>query len=177
MPTFQILANQSDMEKFRIWLDGMETRMARSEILPIMLRHLQPLVSAEKGILSSHSISGALEGSLMARAGRGDREGTISVFSKATATTKQLAATWGHGSGQQRKWAQKHVLAGKKGRTRVFYDIFVHQGHDVIVHGRLATHGKTHTDPIPFAAQAAESLGDAESEAAANEILKHIVKG
>ena len=174
MPTFKILANQSDMEKFRIWLDGMETRMARAEILPIMLSHLVPLVSVEKGILSSHSISGALEGSLMARAGRGDREGTISVFSKATATTKQLAATWGHGSKQQQKWAKKHVLAGKKGRTRVFYDIFVHQGHEVVAHGKAT--GKF-TKPIPFAAQAAESLGDAESEAAANEILQHIVEG
>ena len=177
MPTFQILANQSDMEKFRIWLDGMETRMARSEILPIMLSHLEPLVSAEKGILSSHSISGALEGSLMARAGRGDYEGKISVFSKATATTKQLQSTWGsrRGRAQQQKWAGG--LTGKKGRSRVFYDIFVHQGHEVITHGRPAKSGKTHTDPIPFAAQAAESLGDAESEAAANEILKHIVEG
>jgi hypothetical protein len=174
MPTFQILANQSDMEKFRIWLDGMETRMARSEILPIMLRHLQPLVSAEKGILSSHSISGALEGSLMARAGRGDYEGKISVFSKATATTKLLQSTWGsrRGRAQQQKWAGG--LTGKKGRSRVFYDIFVHQGHEVVAHGKAT--GK-YTKPIPFAAQAAESLGDAESEAAANEILKHIVEG
>ena len=173
MPTFQILANQADMEKFRIWLDGMETRMARSEILPIMLSHLEPLVSVEKGILSSHSISGALEGSLMARAGRGDREGKISVFSKATATTKQLRATWGRrGSKKQQEWAKG--LGSKHGRTRVFYDIFVHQGHEIISHGKAT--GKF-TKPVRFAAQAAESLGDAESEAAANEILKHIVEG
>ena len=172
MPTFQILANQSDMEKFRIWLDGMETRMARSEILPIMLSHLEPLVSAEKGILSSHSISGALEGSLMARAGRGDREGKISVFSSPTAASKPLQAAWSRGRKQQRKWAEN--LQGKRGRSRVFYGIFVHQGHEVVAHGKPT--GK-YTKPIPFAAQAAESLGDAESEAAANEILKHIVEG
>ena len=173
MPTFQVLMDPGDVEKFTIWMDGMAKRAARAEILPILLTHLQPLVASEKGFLSGHEISGALSGSLMARAGRGDREGTISVFSKATATTKKLQSTWGRrGRKQQQGWAGN--IQGKKGRLRVFYDIFVHQGHEVISHGKAT--GKR-TTPIPFAQQAADSLGDSEVEAAETEILNHIIGG
>jgi hypothetical protein len=177
MPTFQVLMDPVDVEKFTIWMVGMGKRAARAEILPILLTHLQPLVASEKGFLSGHEISGALSGSLMARSGRGDREGTISVFSAPMATTKLLQSTWGSGRGrkQQQRWAAG--IKGKKGRSRVFYGIFVHQGHDVISHGKAATSGKTHTDPIPFAQQAADSLGDSEVEAAATEILQHIIGG
>jgi hypothetical protein len=107
----------------------------------------------------------------MARSGGGDKAGTISVFSAPTATSKELQATWGlRGRKQQRDWAAG--ITGKRGKSRVFYGIYVHQGHEIISHGRAT--GKF-TKPVPFAAQAVESLGDSESEAAASEVLKHIM--
>jgi hypothetical protein len=153
----------------------MGRRMTRDELLPIMLDHLQPLVSSEKSYLSSHSKSGALEAGLAARAGAGDREGTISVFSNPSATAKQLEKTWGtRGRFQQRNWA-----AGLRGagRRRIFYGPIVHQGHRVVrrnAQGDLYDTGAV-TTPVPFAQQAVDALGDQQAEACALAICDHIL--
>lgn len=172
--TLTILMDEQDMQRFTAFCDAMGRRTSRAELLPILKEGLEPLVSSEKSTLASHNKSGALSTSLTARSGSGDRPGTISVFSAPTATVKQLQATWGSGRKQQRGWAAG--LSGK-GRRQVFYGPIVHQGHRIVKRGKdgqLHDTGKR-TTPVPFAHQAAESLGESQAEAIAEAILTHIV--
>ena len=173
--TLSILMDSGDVQKLTDYLGSMERRAARAELLPILKRHLDPLVASEKSFLGSHTVSGALALSLSARSGSGDRPGTISVFSASSATNKQLQSTWGNGRAQQRGWASK--LKSKRGRRRVFYGPIVHQGHRIVKRnsaGQLYDTGKM-TKPVPFAQQAMDHMGDAQAEMAANEIIDHIL--
>jgi hypothetical protein len=174
--TFSLLIDQNDIDAFSAYLDKMGRKASREEILPILKRHMQVLVARERAILSPHSKSGALVQSLTARAGSGDREGTISVFSSPTATPSQLRATWGKkGRKQQQGWYAG--LAGK-GRRRVFYGNIVHQGHRVVkrnAKGQLYDTGKR-AEAIPFAAQASAELGEQQAQACAEAIMKHITE-
>lgn len=168
-----LLMVREDVERFTAFLDGVGRKASREELLPILKEHFEPVVAEEKAILADHTESGALVQSLSARAGPGDRPGTMSVFSAPTATTKQLQSTWGKGRWQQRKWA-----AGlkTKGRRKVFYGNIVHQGHRIVkrnAQGQLYDTGRM-TTPVPFAAEAMAAVGEAQSEAAAEALLKHI---
>ena len=175
--TLSVLLNPGDMDRWTGWLQSIETKMAREEILPILMEHFAPVVAAEKGILSGHSKSGALEASLFARSGSGDRPGTMSVFSAPTATTKQLATAWGRGRGQQRRWSAG--LVGKKGRRGIFYASMADRGHRVVkrkANGELYDTGKR-TQGIGYVSGAMEQTGDVQADAAANAILNHITGG
>ena len=145
----------------------MGRRTARAEILPILLRAMAPVVAAERGILGPHSRSGALEMSLKARSGGGDRPGTISVFTTPTATRRALKMAWGRGRAKQRKWAAE--ITPGRGRIRVFYGPMVESGHRVVRGGKVV--GRT--TPVHFATGAAGVL-DAQTELAEREILAHI---
>lgn len=169
-----VAMDPEDVRAFTDFLDSMERKLGRAEILPILLKHLEPLAASERNFLNDHTISGALKTSLSARSGAGDYPGTVSAFSAPTATTKQLQAHWSKGRKQQRRWAAN--LAGMSGRRAVFYGPIVHQGHRIVKRnkaGELVDTGKR-VAPIPFAEQAADSMGEAESDAAANEILDYI---
>lgn len=177
--TISILMDEGDVEKFTNFYADVEHRLRnRQVIVSILIKHLEPLVAAERSILASHNKSGALSLSLRARAGSGDRDGTISAFSSPTATTKELQSTWGdRGRKQQKGWLPR--LIGSKGRHRVFYGNIVASGHPIVKRnkaGQLFDTGKT-VAPIPFAQQAIDSKGDEEAEAAANEILEYIFGG
>ena len=166
--TIHVFLDPGDVRSFTDYLKTVERRMARSELLPILSEHFEPIVESEKEFLSGHRQSGALETSLVARSGPGDKPGTITVFSAPTATTAQLNATWGaRGRAQQRKWAGG---LKKRGRTKVFYGPIVHQGHRVVRNGRDVGY----VEPIPYAKQAVDSLGDQQAEAAATAILAKI---
>lgn len=168
-----ISMDEQDVQSFTSWLDSMEKKLARKEILPILLKHLDPLAASERSFLGDHEISGALAMSLTARSGAGDYPGTISAFSAPTATVKQLQSRWGAGRKQQRKWAAN--LSGS-GRRVVFYGPIVHQGHRIVKRnkaGELVDTGKR-VAPIPFAEQAVDTMGEQESDAAASEILDYI---
>ena len=174
MPTLTLLMDEGDLQRFRDFLNGMEKRAARSELLPILKRNLEPVVAAEQSILSPHNKSDALSLSLKARSGTGDRDGTMSAFAAPTATVKQLQSTWGRGRAQQRRWAAN--MTGK-GRRRVFYGPMVHQGHRVVKRnalGVLYDTGKV-TQPVPFASDAMATTGEQAAEQAATEILDHIM--
>lgn len=179
--TLSVLIDEGDVDRFAAWCKGVGDRATgRGEIIPILLSHLEPMVASEKAFLAPHSKSGALAGSLQARAGTGDRPGTMSVFSAPTATAGLLRATWGkHGRKQQRAWAAK---LKPKGRRKVFYGPIVHQGHRIVERGpdgllrQIRTRsGKIRTDPVPFARQAVEAMGDQQAEAAAGEIMDRIL--
>ena len=151
--------------------DLMGKRLARKEILPIMLDAMGPVVAEEKSNLAGHSKSGALEASLKARSGGGDRPGTISVFSTPTATRAMLRKRWGKGRAQQRKWAAGSSLIGG-GRKSVFYARFLEGGHDLVRNGEKVGH----VEPYPFAAPAMPTLEE-QAEIAADLIAQHIVNG
>jgi hypothetical protein len=157
-------------DEVRNFIDGMGRRAARAEILPIMLSAMGPVVAVEKGILGPHSKSGALEMSLKARAGSGDRPDTISVFSAPTATRKALKAAWGRGRRQQKMWASG--IEPGPGRKSVFYGKFVEAGHDLVRGGKIVGHAA----PVHFAAGAAGSLEE-QAEVAAEKIAAQIVGG
>ena len=93
MTTIQTLINEEDVRNFTSYVDGMGRRASRDQLLPILKKHFEPVVAAERQFLSGHSRSGALMTSLVARTGAGDKPGTMSVFSAPTATTKQLQKT------------------------------------------------------------------------------------
>jgi hypothetical protein len=173
--TLNVLVDPGDIQKFTTFMESMDRRMARSELLPIMKGEFEPIVEAERGVLEGHSKSGALLQSLKVRSGAGDRPGTISVFSTPSGTVKQLRRTWGRGRRQQQGWAA--ALEGR-GRRRVFYALPLHQGHRVVVRnaaGELVDTGRF-VDPIPFAQQAVDSLGESVAESMAEAILKHITQ-
>jgi hypothetical protein len=174
--TFSLLIDPGDVARFTAFCDGIGRKASREELLPILERHLAPLVQSEKSFLSGHSQSGALAASLSVRSGSGDRPGTISVFAAATATPSQLRRTWGRkGRPQQQGWAGN---MGARGRRMVFYADFVEKGHRIVKVNKSGEHyeaGKA--APVPFAHQAAESLGDTEAEAAAVEVLEYLGKG
>ena len=151
------------------FIQAMGRRAARAEILPIMLSAMGPVVAVEKGILGPHSKSGALEMSLKARAGSGDRPDTISVFSAPTATRKALKKAWGRGRKQQQKWAAE-VDTSKSGRQSVFYGKYVELGHDLIRGGKVVKH----VDPVHFALGAVPTLEE-QAQKAADLIAAHIV--
>ena len=175
--TLSIIVDPQDMARVQDWLETMGRRAARSELLPILLRHMTPIVAAEKSALASHSKSGALAASLTPRAGRGDWPGVVSVYSSPTATRKVLIKHWSTGRRQQRGWAAK--LAGETGRGRraVFYGAIVHQGHRIVKRnaaGQLYDTGKPRAAPVPFASSAMSSVGETQADAAAEAILTHI---
>lgn len=171
---FSILADPQDIQRLTAFLDGMSKRAIRQALVPILIEGLEPLVDREKEYLAPHSKSGALAAGLVARAGSGDRAGSISVFSAPLATRAQLESTW-RGPGarrQQRGWAIK-----ERGRTRVFYGPIVHQGHRIVKRnaaGELFDTGKV-TQPVPFAQQAVDSMGDEQAEATAVKVLEQIM--
>jgi hypothetical protein len=150
---------------------SMSKRMARAELLPIMLEAMGPVVAAEKGFLGPHSKSGALEASLKARAGGGDRPGTISVFSTPTATRAMLRKRWGRGRAQQRMWAAGSSLIGG-GRKSVFYARFLEGGHDIVRGDKIVGHVKAY----PFAAPAMPTLEE-QGEVLAEHLAYYIVNG
>lgn len=168
--------DSSDLGEF---MNGIVRRASRKMILPILERHMQTLVEAEKGYLSDHVKSGALIQSLQARVtgGRADRPGTMTAFSSPSANRSLLEATWRGKTArkQQRGWK---LPESKRRRARVFYADIVHQGHPIVrrdAEGRLRVVGKA--DPIPFAFRAVAEKGEAELEAAATEILDLILGG
>jgi hypothetical protein len=158
-------------EEVSNFIQAMGRRAARAEILPIMLSAMAPVVADEKGTLGPHSKSGALEMSLKARTGSGDRPDTISVFSAPTATRKALKASWGRGRKQQKMWAE-NIDMGKRGRQSVFYGKFVELGHDLVRGGKVVKH----VDPIHFALGAVPTLEE-QAEVAAVKIAAQIVGG
>ena len=169
-----ILVDPQDIQRVTDYLASMERRTGRAELLPILKEGLEPVVAAEKSYLSSHSKSGALEQSLAARSGSGDRKGTLSVFAAPTATVKLLKETWGKGRRQQQGWASR--LQGK-GRRKVFYGPIVHQGHRIVkrnAQGELYDTGKR-TQPVPFAQQAVDAMGEQQAEWIAEQILDRIL--
>lgn len=175
--TFSLLVDPGDLARFEAFCEGIGRRASREELLPILQKHLEPLVEHEKGTLSGHSESGALAGSLRARSGTGDRPGTMSVFAAATATPSMLRKTWGlHGRKQQRGWA---ASLAPRGRRKVFYADFVEKGHRIIHINKFGERSESETPatPVLFAQQAAEALGDTEADAAATEVLEHILGG
>lgn len=174
MPTIQIDYDQQDMDAFGAFCLSMERKASRAALLPILTQYLEPMVDREKAFLSSHNKSGALSGSLAARSGSGDRPGTISVFSAATATSKELESTWGKSTAQKRGFVTN--IKKKTGRRKVFYSDFVEKGHR-LVKVNAAGQGRTvgMVAPIPFAQQAVDSLGDQQAEAAAKAVLDYIV--
>ena len=166
-----------DDPTFGEFVDRLARKTARAELLPIMKKHMAPVVAFEKGLLVSHTKSGALSKSLKARAGGGDRPGTMSVFIAPYSTNKGLAKTWGKGRPQQQRWARKKGTPGR-GRRSVFYGPFVERGHRVVKRnqaGELYDTGKT-TKPVRFAAQTVPTL-EHEVEAGTQAIIKHIVEG
>ena len=172
--TKKVFIDPEDMKKISDFIEGIGRRASRQELLPIMKAHFAPVVASEKAILSGHSKSGALSGSLAARAGSGDRPGKISVFSAPTATRRQLTAAWSKGRFQQRRWATT-IKAGR-GRKSVFYASFVELGHRVVKRnaaGELFDTGKR-AKPVPFASTAMADVGDSQAEALAAAILSHI---
>ena len=168
--TMHLLVDQEDMDRLAVYMESIGERLkARQEILPILTKYFEPLAAQERSYLETdtnkagdpHVISGALDASLTARSGSGDRAGTVSVFSAPTATTKTLMETWrgANGRKQQRGWQLKEKMSA---RQRVFYGPIVHQGHGA-------------AKAYPFAQQAVDALGETNAEAAAQELLNHIV--
>ena len=177
--TVSILPEPADMEAFSTYLHNVGKKLARAELVPLMIAALEPVVEMEKGILADHSISGALAGSLQARSGSGDRPDTISVFSAPTATRKNLIAAWSRGRKQHRGWAMHLASLGKGGRKAVFYGPFVEAGHRIVnrdADGNLAAPGGR-TAAVHFAAGAMEAIGDKQAEAAADAVLTAIFGG
>ena len=175
MPTISVLLDPSDVNAFSKWMKAMDRRMSREEILPILMKHFEPVVAAEKAILAPHSKSGALSGSLQARSGGGDRPGTISVFSAPTMTRAKLIKAWSGGRAQQRGWASRMNKKGRK--RRVFYDVMVEGGHRQVrrlASGQLAEVGSP-VAGVHFAAQAMATVGQREADAAAEAIMDHIM--
>jgi len=176
--TLSLQMDTGDVEKFTTYLESMERRASRAELLPILKKAFAPVAEAERDNLANHTISGALASSLSARAGAGDWPGTMSVFSAPTATVKQLQTKWGKGRKQQQGWAAG--LKGK-GRRRIFYGNIVHHGHIMMVRAPGGGYEVSKTHPwvegIPFATDAMAAEGDAQSEVAAQMILDHIVYG
>jgi hypothetical protein len=168
-----VTTDDSEMNAFSAYYDAVGRKLARAEIVPILLSAIAPIVSKEKQNLSSHTKSGALVASLAERAGSGDRTGTISVFAAATATTKQLRATWGKSTKQKRGFAEG--LKGKRGRTKVFYADFVHQGHRLVRVKNGVARQVDYVKGIPFARDAMEELGDAQADVAEKAVFDHIL--
>jgi hypothetical protein len=170
----QALVDPQDIDAFTAYYDTVGRKLSRAEMLPILKAGLDPMVASEKSFLAPHSKSGALGGSLQARAGSGDRPGTVSMFAAATATVKQIQATWGaKGRKQQRGW---HGALKGKGRVKVFYADYVHKGHRIV---KTRANGETYlagkAAPVPFAQQAVDALGDAQAEKVARAVLDHIL--
>lgn len=152
-------------------------KLARAELMPILIDAINPVVSKEKEILSKHIVSGALSSSLKARAGSGDRPGTISVFAAPTATMKTLKATWGQSTKQKRRFHANLAAKGKRGRTAIFYADFLHEGHRLVKKKNGVGRVIKNVDPVPFAAEAMEAVGDQQADTAANAILNHVIEG
>ena len=175
MPQIQILVDPADVEAITSWLSGMERHASRAELLPILMKHMEPVVAAEKAILAPHSKSGALAGSLQARSGGGDRPGTLSVFSAATMSRAALIKAWSGGRAQQRGWASR--MKRKGGRRSIFYGVMVEGGHRQVkrlASGQLAEVGSP-VAGVHFAAQAMATVGQREADAAAEAIMDHIM--
>jgi hypothetical protein len=162
------------------YLRDLGRRAAVAELKPILIEHMAPIVAMEKSILSGHSKSGALGGSLQPRVGTGDRPGTISVFSAATATKKFIREHWGRGRRQQQGWAMNAKYQGNKGgRKAIFYAPFVEAGHRVVKRnamGQLADTGGR-AQPVHFAKGAMDALGDQQADALRDAVWNHILGG
>ena len=183
--TINVLLDPQDMARFGQYLEGMSKRMQREDIGPILLECLEPIVAREKAILDPHSKSGALEMSITARMGAGDKPGTVSAFSAASTSSSQIATAWGTGRAQQRRWS---VSMGKRrGRRRsvIFYADWAEGGHRIVTKnsaGQKRTKpnpqgGESWSQPIHFARDAMDELGDIQAEKAAKMILDHISPG
>lgn len=173
IPTLQVIVDPSDISQFEAYYDAVGKKLAREQMIPILKSFLDPMVASEKAFLAGHTESGALAGSLSARAGSGDRPGTISVFAAATATTKQLQATWGKSTPQKRGYVAR--IKKKTGRRSVFYADFVEKGHRIVKvkHGTAYVAGQA--KPVPFASQAVDAMGDEQANAAAEAVLDYIL--
>ena len=175
--TLSLFISDDEVAKITSFMEGMERRTVREAILPILKEHLEPLVESEKAYLSGHSISGALVASLSARTAGGgrDRPNTMTAFSAPTAMSKTLQGLWSQGRAQQQGWAAR--MKPIRNRRRVFYASIVHQGHRIVKRnaaGELYDTGKR-TVAVPFAQQAMDSMGESQGEAAASEIMDHII--
>jgi len=176
MPGISIIMDPFDVEALTKWLDNMGRRTSRAEILPIMMKHLEPVVAAERKNLAGHVKSGALMGSLQARSESAakDRPGTISVFSAATLPRSALIKAWKGGRKQQQGWAERMKKRGR--RRRVFYDVMIEAGHRKVkkIGGVLKEIGS----PVPgifFAKRAMADVGEREADAAAIAVMDHIL--
>lgn len=172
--SIQVMYDQQDIAMLSAYYLSVGRKVARDEIIPILKRHLDPMVAEEKKYLAKHTKSGALISSLVSRSGSGDRPGTMSVFAAATATPKQLASTWGKSTKQKKGFTSN--IRKKKGRRKVFYADFLEKGHRLVrknSSGVARVVGKV--PAYPFAQQAVDSIGDQQAEAAANEVLDHIL--
>lgn len=175
MPTVRIDFDFSEFGQVTAFIADMGRRLARADLVPILKTHFAPMVAMEKSILSGHNKSGALEASLKARTGGGDRPGTISVFSAPTATKRIVKKAWSRGRAQQRRWAAG--IEPGRGRVSVFYGPFVEKGHRIVrrnASGQLYDTRKR-TRPVHFAKGAVEALGDQQAELAAQAVINHIV--
>lgn len=171
----QVTYDENEISTISQYYDAVGRKAARSEISPILIEAIKPIVDKAKDILSPHNKSMALTTSLSARTGSGDRPGTISAFAAPTATTNQLRRTWGsktRSTNQKRQFYRDIKASGKKGRTKIFYADYVHQGHKLVKKGRVVGN----VDPIPFSAQAVEQVGDQQADIAANRILDKILE-
>ena len=177
MPVLGIIFDDGDMQRVREWLAGMGRRASRQELSPILIDAFEPVVAMEKSILSGHSKSGALEASLVARSGSGDRPGTFSVYSAPVAKSKgALARKWSKGRAQQGAWAER-IAAGTWGK-RVVYGPFAEGGHRWVKRnaaGQLYEVQRAPAKPIHFAAGAVDALGETQAEKAAEAIMDHIL--
>ena len=167
-------------DSFRDFLKDIEDRADIKNLDAILIAHMKPIVDKEKSILSDHSKSGALAGSLEPRVGTGDRPGTISVFSAPTARKKFLREHWGRGRRQQQGWALHPKYQGNKGgRMGIFYAPFVELGHRQVrrnAEGQLAEVADP-TQAVMFAHGAMEELGDQQAEALGDAVLTYICGG
>lgn len=150
--TISILVDPHDIQQFTSFVDAMARRASdRAPMVEILKAGLEPVVAAEQANLAGHDKTGALSASLVARSGSGDRPGTISAFVRPTARSKR----------------GKHQMYGP----------MVHQGH-IIIRRRPAKEGdKIFTDPIPFARDAMESVGETNADAVAESLMKYIYEG
>ena len=158
------------------YLTGIGTRASRALVIPILKAAWGPVVAAERAGIKSQS--GALAGSLKARAGSGDFQGRFSVFSPPTASAKQAAAMWKRGRNQQKGFAARALASGKK-NYNIFYGGWVNTGHRLVKRDRQ---GNLYTLPgraegTHFAQNALAAMGQTAMEEAADIILKELVGG
>ena len=108
--SIQILMDESDVQNFTAFCDGMGRRTSREELLPILQKYFAPVAASERSALSSHTLTGALQASLVERSGPGDRPGTMSVFTTPTASRDTMESTWGQSGLSRHKRYMNSVI-------------------------------------------------------------------